>query len=101
MRADKGLTLLRTRVLNKLMKQHCHQSPKLLVILLFQESQEASAIILSNLSTSVALGEAKCFGKYCKSTVPDWCTSATPENVLCCPESPNKAMAVTLKRGHT
>lgn len=60
--------------------------------------QEASAIILSNFSTSVALGEAKCFWKYCRSIVPDWRASATPEYVLCCPESPNKAMVVTLKR---
>lgn len=68
------------------------------LVILCQESQEASAIILSNVSPSVALGEDKCFWKYCKSIVPDWRASATPAYVLCCPESPNKAMAVTLNR---
>lgn len=60
--------------------------------------QDASVIILSNFSTSAVMGAVKFLVKYCISIVPDSCASATPEYVFCCPESPNKAMAVTLRR---
>lgn len=43
------------------------------------------------------MGAVKCLLKYCISIVPDWWANATPEYVFCCPESPNKAMTVTLR----
>lgn len=59
--------------------------------------QKASFIILSNFTTSAGLGVENPAVKYCSSIVPDWCARTTPEYVFCCPESPNAAMAVTLR----
>jgi len=61
--------------------------------------QKASVARLSSFSSSAAVGTVKAFVKYCISIFPDSCASAIPEYVFCCPESPNTAMAVTLRGG--
>ena len=53
--------------------------------------------MVSSFSSSAGTVTVKSLVKYCISIFPDSCTRAIPEYVFCFPESPNTAMAVTLK----